>query len=131
MLEAFYTDLLPFNELDCGNGGDFLSLADNVVMIVTGDTPKNSFMATGWPDGTPGNANWMYVRSNGFTKPGWFGDVSETGRTNFDPNTGMPAMVGIDVSTDAAVAGTLFAIARGDAAAIQPFTSAPFGGVVP
>jgi hypothetical protein len=131
MLDAFYSDLATSSEMTCGQGGAPLSLADNVVLIVTGDTPKNSFTASSWPDGTPGSANLMYVRSNGFTRPGWFGQIRPNVRTNFDPTTGaLDPMASVASSTRAAVAGALYAIARGDKARVQAFTAAPFDGVI-
>ncbi len=130
MLDAFYRDLAA-NDESCTKDGNPLALADNVVLIVTGDTPKNSFQRMGWPDGTPGAANWMYVRSNGFTRPGWFGSVNQQTRQSFDPNTGdINATSSVAGSTGAAVGGTLFAIARGDLTAVRRFTNAPFGGVI-
>lgn len=131
MLDTFYRDLSTSSELTCGRGGNFLPLADNTVLIVTGDTPKNSFDNNGWPDGTPGNSNLMYLRSNGFTVPGWFGQIQPSVRTNFDPNTGgLDPMAAAGPSTSAAFAGALYAIARGDRTAIATFTSAPFDGVI-
>ncbi|MEO8698773.1 MAG: hypothetical protein ABI867_01985 [Kofleriaceae bacterium] len=134
-LDAFYADLAQASETTCGNNGSALSLADNTVLIVTGDTPKNSFDRVGWPDGTPGSLNLMYVRGNGFTKPGWFGSASVMAgmalRTNFNPNTGADdPTVATVTSTNAAYAATLFAIARGNRTAVGQFTSAPFDGVV-
>ena len=75
VLDGFYTELATANEVACGHRGLLLSLADNVVMLVSGDTPKSSFQRNGWPDGTTGNANIMYVRSNGWLEPGWFGEI--------------------------------------------------------
>jgi hypothetical protein len=130
-LDAFYRDLATGSEPLCGRGGNFLSLADNVVLIATGDTPKNSFDNAGWADGTPGGSNWMYLRSNGFTKPGWFGQVTPGARTNFEPFTGqLDPMTATASSTAAAFAGALYAIARGDRAAVQAVTPAPFDGVI-
>ncbi len=131
MLDAFYADLAASSERSCGRDGNFLPLADNVVLIATGDTPKDSFTADGWPDGTPAGSNWVYVRSNGFTRPGWFGEISPGLRVNFDPTTGAPAAgAATPPATAAAVAGMLFAIARGDLEAVRRFTNAPFSGVV-
>ena len=130
-LDAFYTDLAAVNEPTCGHNGQPLSLADNTVLIVTGDTPKDSFNNSGWADGTPGNANWMYMRSNGFTQLGWFGQVQVGSRTNFDPTTGaLDAMATVPGSTAAAFAGTLYAVARGNRMAVSPFTVAPYDGVL-
>lgn len=131
ILHRFYTDLGTASEASCGHAGKAISLADNTVMVVDGDTPKNSFSSAGWPDGTPGNANWLYVRSNGFTLPGWFGDIEPTSRTNFDPSTGLPSAGTSNASsTAAAFAGTLYAIARGNQAKVAMFTTAPFAGVI-
>lgn len=119
------------SELACGRGGAALSLADNVVTIVVGDTPKNSFANAGWGDGSPGLANWAYVRSNGFTKPGWFGTIQPGSRVNFNPTTGAadPTATIAD-STAAAFAGALYAIARGDKTKVRLVTAAPFDGVI-
>jgi hypothetical protein len=132
MLDAFYRDISTSFEARCGRDGQPLSLADNVVMIVTGDTPDNSFDVTSsWPNYTPGNSNWMYVRSNGFTRPGWFGQIQATTRTNFDPITGeADPLASVSSSTAASFAGALYAIARGDRAAVKSFRDIPFDGVV-
>ena len=131
LLDAFYRDLARSNELACGDGGNFLSLADNTALIVFGDTPKNSFNRAGWADGTPGNSNWIYVRGNGFTKPGWFGEISPMLRTNFNPNTGnLDGTASVSSSTAAAWAGSLYAISRGNLAGVMQYTNAPFAGVI-
>jgi hypothetical protein len=130
-LDAFYRDLAMGFEATCGHGGMPLSVADNTVMIISGDTPKNSFASAGWADGTGGNANLLYVRSNGFTKSGWFGALTPMGgRTNFDPNTGALSSASNLSSSDAAWAGALYAIARGDDGKVAAFTMAPHAGVI-
>lgn len=132
ILDSFYAELATNVEPKCGHAGKALSLADNVVLIVSGDTPKNSFQRSGWPDGTVGNSNLLYVRSNGYLKPGWFGGLSPTTRTNFDPTTGAAKSgAGPDPdSTAAAQLGILFAIARGDAASVARASAAPYVGVI-
>lgn len=101
------------------------------MLIVSGDTPKNSFQRAGWPDGTVGNSNLLYVRSNGYLKPGWFGSLTPTTRTNFDPTTGAPSGSGPGPDpTAAAQLGILFAIARGDATAVARASAAAHSGVV-
>ena len=130
-LDAFYTDLAATPEPSCSHAGQQIALADNAVTVVDGDTPKNSFNNAGWPDGTPGNSNWLYLRSNGFTKPGWFGDIEPTQRTNFDPTTGLTtATAAVAPATAATYAGVLYSIARGDKTRITTVTSAPFDGVI-
>jgi hypothetical protein len=92
---------------------------------------KDSFNSAGWPDGTPGNSNWLYLRSNGFPRPGWFGDIEPTQRTNFDPTTGLTGpTAAVAPATAATCAGVLYSIARGDKARVATVTSAPFDGVI-
>jgi len=130
-LDAFYTDLAAAPEPSCSHAGQQIALADNVVTVVDGDTPKNSFNNAGWPDGTPGNSNWLYLRSNGFTRPGWFGDIEPTQRTNFDPTSGLTApTAAVAPATAATYAGVLYSIARGDKGRVATVTSAPFDGVI-
>ncbi|HEY0193085.1 MAG TPA: hypothetical protein VGC42_18335, partial [Kofleriaceae bacterium] len=130
-LDAFYTDLAATNEPSCSHAAKTVTLADNVATIVDGDTPKNSFNRAGWGDGTTGNSNFLYLRSNGFTTAGWFGSIATTGRTNFNPATGLldPAAVAAD-DTAASYAGVLYAIARGDKTRVGTITSAQFDGVI-
>jgi hypothetical protein len=111
------------------------SLADNVVMVVSGDTYKNPFERAGWSDGTPGNSNLLIVRSNGFVKPGWFGAITPGTRTNFDPTTGELAPSASPgpnhtPSTTAAQLGLLYAITRGNTAVVAQVSAAPYAGVI-
>jgi hypothetical protein len=98
-------------------------LSDTVIMTFCGDTPKNPFVAANWPDATPGGANWIYVMSQGYLRPGWFGDVQPSGKVNFAPNTGL-----LDASTpdqtvlDGAMAAILFAVSGGDSRRVRDFT---------
>lgn len=63
--------------------------ADNVVIIIGGDTPKNPLVRANWPDGTPGGSNWMYVVGKGLLKRGWFGRVKADGTVvGYNPATG-------------------------------------------
>jgi hypothetical protein len=109
-----------------------VSLADNVVFIATGDTPKNSFNANGWPDDTPGNSNFIYFRSNGWLQPGWFGGIdSVAGRQLFDPTTGLSSAVAkASDDDDAARLAILFAITRGNTQAVTAVSSAAYQGAV-
>jgi hypothetical protein len=132
VLDGFYAELALHSEPKSSTTGTPLSLADNVVLVVSGDTPKSSFNRNGWPDGTAGGANLIYVRSNGYMKPGWFGRLSQqTGRTNFDPVTGTASgTTPAANSTAAAQLGILFAIARGNATVVSQASTAPYSGVV-
>ena len=131
VLDGFYTELALHTEPNASANGTPLSLADNVLLLVSGDTPKNSFNRNGWSDGTVGSANLLYVRSNGFLKPGWFGRISVNGRSNFDPTTGVADTTTLaGVSTTAAQLGILDAMTRGNVAAVTALSPAPFAGVI-
>lgn len=129
ILAGFYAELATSFEATCGADGGRLSLADNVVFVINGDTMKDPFVRNGWPDGTPANSNLVFVRSNGFTKPGWFGQLAPSTRTNFSPVTGERAVATAAESTAAAVNGLVYAISRGNAAAVTAFDSSPYAGV--
>ena len=131
VLDGFYAELAAHTEPKCEPVGTPLSLADNVVLVVSGDTFKTPFNRNGWGDGTPGQANLLYVRTNGYLQPGWFGLVSSNGRTNFDPTTGAASAATLPAaSTAAARLGILFAIARGDTTAVAKASTAPYTGVI-
>lgn len=133
ILHGFEVELAGATEPACRVDGAPVALADNVVVVVLGDTPKDSFTAFGWPDGTPGNSNWMYVRSNGYLRPGWFGSITNdvAGRIGFDPATGMLSDAATQAD-DAAAAdrALLYAITRGDTAAVDAFAPGPYQGLV-
>lgn len=131
ILDAFYQDLAASNETACSHNGNPLSLADNVVLIVTGDTFKDPLNHAAWKDSTPGNANLIYVRSNGFLKTGWFGQIDSTGAAmSFDPATGQLVNPPFGPATSAAFAGVLYAVARGNKIMVRPYTAAQFDGVI-
>jgi hypothetical protein len=108
------------------------TLADAIVMTVHGDTPKDPLTASGWPDGTPGNSNWLYVMGNGFTKTGWHGRVRANGQTDsFDPATGADvANQAASTQTAAANAAVAFAVAKGDMRRVQDFFGGNIDGIV-
>ncbi len=136
ILDGFYAELAKSTEPKCGQDGVPPSLADNTVLVVTGDTFKHPFERLGWSDSTPGNANLLYVRSNGFLRPGWFGFLIpvQPGRIDFDPVTG--DLVGVvgpetrDAASASARLATLFAITRGNAAVVAGASSAPYGAAI-
>jgi hypothetical protein len=131
VLDGFYAELALHNEPKASSTGAPLSLADNVMLLVSGDTPKNSFNRNGWGDGTPGGTNLFYARSNGFLKPGWFGSITPNGKTNFDPTTGAASASALPVaSTSATLLGVLFAMTRGNVAAVTAASNAAFAGVI-
>ena len=123
MLDQFVKDLAEETDPLCSAK----SIADNVVITVHGDTPKDPLDKNGWPDGTPNNSNWIYVMGNGYIKTGWFGGVRANGATDgFDPTTGesVPNQQA-DATSAAAGAAVAFAVAKGDLKRVQEFYTGP------
>lgn len=123
MLDQFLKDLALESDPLCSSK----SIADDVVITVHGDTPKDPRDRSGWPDGTPNNANWLYVMGNGYLKTGWFGGVKANGSTaGFDPTTGaeIPNQQA-NATSDAAGAAVAFAVAKGDMKRVQEFYTGP------
>jgi hypothetical protein len=112
-------------------------IGDNLVMAFWGDTHKQPYQASGWPDGTTGNSSVMWVMSNGYNKAGWFGqDVDGNSLTTWDPITGADKPAGSGGMTSAqlanpAGAAVLFAVAKGDMRRVSDFyRGVDIGGVV-
>jgi len=106
-------------------------LSDNLVMTICGDLAKGPFSnkAADWTDSTPGASNWMYVMSNGYMKPGWFGQISRTGKMNYDPDTGKlytPAQFPDTMVTPGALGAMLYAVSRGNDRRVRDFTTASY-----
>ncbi|UQA61695.1 hypothetical protein [Polyangium aurulentum] len=129
IFDEFMNDMMAIQDPLCSAR----SLADNVVLTVHGDTPKDPRNRGGWPDGTPNNSNWLYVMGNGHIKTGWFGGVRANGSTDgFDPTTGNVAQGQQSNATSAAAgAAVAFAVAKGDMRRVQDFYSGPsISGIV-
>jgi hypothetical protein len=123
ILETFMADLADTDDPSCNDR----KLAENVVITVHGDTPKTPLVRSGWPDGTPGDSNWIYAMGNGYLKTGWHGGVKADGNTDgFDPTTGANVPNQAASATSAAAgAAVAFAIAKGDMVRVRDFYSGP------
>jgi hypothetical protein len=123
MLDQFMVDLAAVQDPLCTSR----SLADDVVMTIHGDTPKDPRNRNGWPDGTPNNSNWLYVMGNGYLKTGWFGGVKADGSTpGFDPTTGNEvAGQAANMTSAAAGAAAAYAVAKGDMKRVRDFYTGP------
>ena len=128
VLQSFLDDLSTVDEPLCMGKGRKLS--DNLVLTVSGDTPKTPFVASAWPDGPPGGANWIYVMSNGYMKPGWFGSVNPNGKTHFDPSTGAEAAASESAITSASSAAILYSVIKGDDRRVREFFPGEYRGLV-
>jgi hypothetical protein len=118
ILQAFHDDLAATPDDSCGGA----SLADNFVLTIHGDTPKDPLERSGWPDGTQGNANWVYVMGNGMLKTGWFGGIDRNGNVQgFRGGTGEMAGYDGGGQAQAAAAAIAFAIAKGDTRRVGDF----------
>ncbi|MDB4940745.1 MAG: hypothetical protein JWP97_279 [Labilithrix sp.] len=101
------------------------TLADSIVIGISGDTFKAPFNRNGWGDGTPGGSNVLYVMGNGLVKTGWFGDMDPTaGAMGWDQATGNTggAYTGRGAELGASAAATfLYAVAKGDIRRVGDF----------
>ena len=126
IFDAFMADALAAPD-PSGCAG---KLGDNIVITISGDTPKDARTANGWPDGTAQNHNLLMVYGNGWLKTGWFGDMDAQGTLKtWDPATG-----GAGTQTSAQLAGSAaaaaaYAVAKGDDRRVQDFGVAPPKGV--
>ena len=117
ILDAFMGDLTTMDDPACTS-----KLADGTIITIHGDTPKNPLNRSGWPDGTPGNSNWIYALGAGYLKTGWFGGIDRNGTvTGFDPATGNNAAVSSDSTREAASAAVAYAVAKSDMRRVQDF----------
>jgi hypothetical protein len=123
ILDAMMEDLMAIEDPACTGK----KLADTTVITIHGDTPKTPLNRNNWPDGTPGNSNWIYVYGAGLTKTGWFGGIRADGSVDgFDPATGQ-TLAGAGAGGTAAAAGTAvaYAIAQGDMTRVQDIRDVP------
>lgn len=109
-------------------------LSDNVILTVSGDTPKDPFVASNWPDGTPGGTNWIYVISQGAIQPGWIGSIRPGARSLFNPSTGREDAMGTSTPaadcTEAALAAILYATSYGNRQRVSEFSSIDYTGII-
>lgn len=130
MLDAFMSDCMAIDDPMCAGR----KIGDNLVMATCGDTHKDPFNSSGWPDNTRGNSSVMWVLGNGWTKAGWFGQDNGQTLVTWDPVTGndMPTggMTSVQLAPSASAA-VLFAVAKGDARRVSDFyRGVDYSGVV-
>ena len=101
------------------------TLADSIVMSVSGDTFKAPFNRNGWGDGTPNGSSLLYVMGAGHLKTGWFGDMDPAaGAVGWDQASGNTGGAytgrGAELGSSAAAA-LLFAVSKGDTRRVRDF----------
>lgn len=127
ILDAFRADLAAADDESCAGS----SLADNTVVTIHGDTPKTPLQRSGWPDGTPGNSNWIYVLGAGHLRTGWFGGIDRNGTARaFDPGTGESADIASAQTAAPASAAVAYAVAKGDMRRVRDFYDGDIDGII-
>jgi hypothetical protein len=123
ILTAFMNDCANTPDPSCSSQ----SLADSIIFTIHGDTTKDCRTQEGWPDGTAGNSNTLYVYGNGFLKTGWFGGIDASGNVSgWDPTTGasVPGQAS-SVTSAPAAAAVLYAVSKGDSRRVEDFYTGP------
>ncbi len=118
MLDGFMTHLTQTVDTATNK-----SLADDVVVTISGDTTKDPRERSGWPDGTPGNTNHLYVLGGGHLKTGWFGSSDRNGDVQGFNGAGNPVAYSQDDTAEIALASVAYAIAKRDERLISQFAN--------
>jgi hypothetical protein len=129
IFNAFMADCAATPDPACSSS----TLADSIVLTVHGDTTKDCGVRSGWPDGTVGNSNTLYVFGNGYLPTGWFGNITvdSSGNENltiFDPTSGQPVTGSMLTTADTAApaaAAVAYAVSKGDMQRVQDFYNGP------
>jgi hypothetical protein len=128
ILDAFMADCMALPD-PAGCTGK--TLADSMVMTITGDTPKTGLTRSGWPDGTVDNHNLVMVWGGGWLKTGWFGNLDASGNlTTWDPNTGGTGTATSQTLGTPAASAVAYAVAKGDARQVENFGGTAPPGVI-
>jgi len=118
IFDAFMTDLT--NNAD---DNTMQSLADDTVITIHGDTPKDCLNRSGWPDGTANNTNLVYIYSAGHLKSGWFAGIDRNGNTKGVGPDGKETTYNGGNAAKLATASIAYAIAKRDERAISQFAN--------
>ena len=133
ILDAFLKDL-AVPDATCAGA----TIADNLVVSIHTDTPKNPLIKANWPDDTPRNANWIFALGAGWLRTGWYGGIKADASVDiFDPSNGATVKnINFDLKmtspTTLPVAGAVaYAVAKGDMRRVGDFYRGPdFSGIV-
>jgi hypothetical protein len=107
------------------------TLADSMVLTISGDTPKTGLQNSGWPDGTVDNHNLLMVWGGGWLNTGWYGNLDASGNlTTWDPNTGGTGTLTSQALGTPAASAVAYAVTKGDARRVQDFGGTAPPGVI-
>lgn len=118
VFDAFMADLIATKD-----DNTLRSLADDFVITIHGDTPKNALNRNGWPDGTPSGSNQTYVWGGGHLYSGWFGGIGANGNARGFDATGNDAPYNAANTARFATASIAYAIAKRDDRLISQFAN--------
>ncbi len=118
VFDAFMADLTATTDNNTG-----AVLADDTIITIHGDTTKDPTVAAGWPDGTPGNTNVVYVYGAGNLMTGWYGGVDRNANAMGFGTDGKPAAYNGGTTATLAMASIAYAIAKRDDRAISAFAN--------
>jgi hypothetical protein len=128
IFDAFMADCMALPD---PSGCSGKTLADSMVLTISGDTPKTGLTRSGWPDGTVGNHNLLMVWGGGWLKTGWFGNLDASGNlTTWDPNTGAAGTQTSQALGTPAASAVAYAVTKGDARRVQDFGGTAPPGVI-
>jgi hypothetical protein len=128
ILDAFMSDAMALPD-PSGCAGK--TLADSLVLTITGDTPKTGLNRSGWPDGTVDNHNLVMVWGSGWLKTGWFGNLDASGTlTTWDPNSGGAGTLTSQALGTPAASAVAYAVTKGDARRVSDFGGTAPPGVI-
>jgi hypothetical protein len=128
ILDAFIADAMALPD---PSGSSGKTLADSLVMTITGDTPKTALKRGGWPDGTVNNHNLVFAWGGGWLKTGWFGNLDAAGKlTTWDPQTGGAGTMTSQALGTSAASAVAYAVTKGDTRRVGDFGGTPPPGVI-
>ncbi|HSN97545.1 MAG TPA: hypothetical protein VLS89_04570, partial [Candidatus Nanopelagicales bacterium] len=96
--------------------------AEDVVLLIHGDTPKTPRDRNNWLDDTVAGTNWLYVMGNGRLKTGSFGvyTAKDNGPVHsVNPATGQPDPNRSSSSTASQVGAAILYAISGDHAVVR------------
>ena len=104
---------------------------ENLVMKFHGDTMKNPFNRSGWPDGTPQQSQMIYMFGGREVRPGFYGDMANGNAVGWDVQTGaVSGQAPTQMETQHVAALTLYA-QTADVRAVDALGELEYGEFTP